>query len=220
MTPVVRILIADDHELIRKGLKIVLQSHPGWVVCGEAANGREAVERARELKPAIVIMDLTMPELNGLEATRQICHSLPDTQVLILTVHHSEQLVHEVLGAGARGYLLKSDAGDAVSDAVEALSRGKPYFTPNVSDVLLASYLHPERAAGIRPGAVAQTLTPREHEIVHLIAEGKSSKEIAVVLGISEATAETHRANLMRKLDVHSVSEIVRYAIRNRLIDP
>jgi len=171
------------------------------------------------LRPAIVIMDLTMPELNGLEATRQICHSLPDTQVLILTVHHSEQLVHEVLGAGARGYLLKSDAGDAVSDAVEALSRGKPYFTPNVSDVLLASYLHPDRTAGSR-GGLAQALTPREHEIVHLIAEGKSSKEIGVVLGISEATAETHRANLMRKLDVHSVSEIVRYAIRNRLIEP
>ena len=219
MTESVRILIADDHELIRKGLKTVLQSHPGWVVCGEAATGREAVERARELRPAIVIMDLTMPELNGLEATRQICHSLPDTQVLILTVHHSEQLVHEVLGAGARGYLLKSDAGDAVTDAVEALSRGKSYFTPNVSDVLLASYLHPDRSGGIRTGA-AQTLTPREHEIVHLIAEGKSSKEVAAILGISEATAETHRANLMRKLDVHSVSEIVRYAIRNRLIEP
>lgn len=219
MTPVVRILIADDHELIRKGLKTVLQSHPGWVVCGEAATGREAVEKARELRPGIVIMDLTMPELNGLEATRQICHNLPETQVLILTVHHSEQLVHEVLGAGARGYLLKSDAGDAVSDAVEALSRGKPYFTPNVSDVLLASYLHPDRGGGSRTG-VTQALTPREHEIVHLIAEGKSSKEVAVVLGISEATAETHRANLMRKLDVHSVSEIVRYAIRNRLIEP
>ena len=219
MTATVRILIADDHELIRKGLRTVLQSHPGWVVCGEAATGREAVERARELRPTIVIMDLTMPELNGLEATRQIRHSLPDTQVLILTVHHSEQLVHEVLGAGARGYLLKSDAGDAVSDAVDALSRGKPYFTPNVSDVLLASYLNPDRAGGGR-AAATQALTPREHEIVHLIAEGKSSKEVAAVLGISEATAETHRANLMRKLDVHSVSEIVRYAIRNRLIEP
>ncbi len=212
------ILIADDHELVRKGLRSVLESRPGWTVCGEARHGREAVEKARECRPDIVIMDLTMPELNGLEATRQIRASLPDTEVLILTMHHSEQLVREVLSAGARGYLLKTDAGDAVFDAVEALVRHKPYFTASVSDVLLASYLHPDRHPGARAGASA--LTPREVEVVQAIAEGKSTKEIARALGISEPTAETHRANLMRKLEVHSVSEIVRYAIRNRLIEP
>lgn len=216
--PAPRILIADDHELVRKGLKLVLESRPGWTVCGEARHGREAVEKARECRPDIVIMDLTMPELNGLEATRQIRASLPETEVLILTMHHSEHLVREVLSAGARGYLLKSDAGEAVFDAVEALVRHRPYFTPCVSDVLLASYLHPERNMG--PRGAAQVLTPRETEVVQAIAEGKSSKEIARALGISEPTAETHRANLMRKLDVHSVSEIVRYAIRNRLIEP
>jgi DNA-binding NarL/FixJ family response regulator len=218
MMPVLRILIADDHELVRKGLRSVLSSREGWTVCAEARHGREAVEKARECRPDIVIMDLTMPELNGLEATRQIRAILPDTEVLILTMHHSEQLVHEVLSAGARGYLLKTDAGDAVFDAVEALARHKPYFTSSVSDVLLASYLHPERHTGARAGV--QALTPRETEVVQAIAEGKSSKEIARALGISEPTAETHRANLMRKLDVHSVSEIVRYAIRNRLIEP
>lgn len=218
MTTAPRILIADDHELVRKGLKSVLESRQGWTVCGEARNGREAVEKARESRPDIVIMDLTMPELNGLEATRQIRAILPDTEVLILTMHHSEQLVHEVFSAGARGYLLKSDAGDAVFDAVEALVGHKPYFTPCVSSVLLASYLHPERSVGARAGTT--TLTPRETEVVQAIAEGKSTKEIAGALGISEPTAETHRANLMRKLEVHSVSEIVRYAIRNRLIEP
>ena len=219
MSTGVRILIADDHELIRKGLKAVLQSRPGWVVCGEATHGREAVEKARECRPDVVVMDVTMPDLNGLEATRQIRAALPGTEVLILTMHHSEQLVHEVLAAGARGYLLKSDAGDAVFDAIEALQRHKPYFTPNVSDVLLNAYLDPDRPAAGRPG-VLQALTPRENEIVQLIAEGRSSKEIAGILGISEATTETHRANLMRKLGIHSVSEIVRYAIRNRLIEP
>lgn len=218
MTTAPRILIADDHELVRKGLRSMLESRQGWTVCGEARHGREAVAMARECRPDIVIMDLTMPELNGLEATRQIRTSLPDTEVLILTMHHSEQLTREVLSAGARGYLLKTDAGDSVFDAVEALIRHQPYFTSRVSDVLLASYLHPGRQAGAR--ADASALTPRETEVVQGIAEGKSTKEIASLLGISEPTAETHRANLMLKLEVHSVSEIVRYAIRNRLIDP
>ena len=214
-----RILVADDHELVRKGLRSVFQSREGWTVCGEAATGREAVEQALALKPNVVVMDLTMPELNGLEATRQIHARLPDTEILILTMHHSEQLIHEVLAAGARGYLLKTDAGHAVIDAVESLGRHQPFFTAGVSSLLLASYLHPERA--INGGAhAAQPLTPREREVVQMIAEGKSSKEVASALGISEGTAETHRTNLMRKLDIHSVSEIVRYAIRNHIIAP
>jgi DNA-binding NarL/FixJ family response regulator len=218
MSKAVRILIADDHELVRKGLRAVLQSHEGWSVCGEAATGREAVEQSLALRPHVVVMDLTMPELGGLEATRRIRQQLKDTEVLILTMHHSEQLIHEVLAAGARGYLLKTDAGHAVVDAVESLSRHQPFFTPGVSDLLLTAYFHPERGGGRTAASLA--LTPREREVVQLIAEGKSSKEIASALSISEATAETHRTNLMRKLDIHSVSEIVRYAIRNHLIEP
>jgi DNA-binding NarL/FixJ family response regulator len=219
MSKLVRILIADDHELVRKGLRAVLQSHDGWTVCGEAATGREAVEQALALRPHVVVMDLTMPELGGLEATRQIRRQLRGTEVLILTMHHSEQLIHEVLAAGARGYLLKTDAGHAVLDAVESLSRHQPFFTPGVSELLLSAYFHPERSTTGHTAA-ALALTPREREVVQLIAEGKSSKEIATALNISEATAETHRTNLMRKLDIHSVSEIVRYAIRNHLIEP
>jgi DNA-binding NarL/FixJ family response regulator len=214
-----RLLIADDHELVRKGLRSVLQSREGWTVCGEALTGRDAVEQALALRPHVVVMDLTMPEMGGLEATRQIRQQLRDTEVLILTMHHSEQLIHEVLAAGARGYLLKTDAGHAVLDAVESLSRHQPFFTSGVSDLLLTAYFHPERATTGRV-ASPQALTPREREVVQLIAEGKSSKEIASALEISEGTAETHRTNLMRKLDVHSVSEIVRYAIRNHLIEP
>lgn len=213
-----RILVADDHELVRKGLRTVLQARAGWTLCGEAADGREAVEKARALRPHVVIMDLSMPELNGLEATRQIKRDLPDTEILILSMHQSEQLIHEVLAAGARGYLLKSDAGNAVCEAVENLSRHKPFFTARVSEVLLTSYLHPETAAaGATPLSV---LTPREREIVQAIAEGRSSKQVAATLGISEATTETHRTNIMRKLGIHSVSELVRYAIRNGLVEP
>lgn len=214
-----RILVADDHELVRKGLRSVLQTREGWSVCGEAATGRQAVELALELKPQVVVMDLTMPELNGLEATRQIHNKLPETEILILTMHHSEQLIHEVLAAGARGYLLKTDAGHAVLDAVESLGRHQPFFTAGVSSLLLTSYLHPERVSSAASPS-GQTLTPREREVVQMIAEGKSSKELASALGISEGTAETHRTNLMRKLDIHSVSEIVRYAIRNHIIAP
>ena len=216
MTGSIRILVADDHEMVRKGLRTTLEARKGWVVCGEAADGREAVRMARELKPDIVILDLTMPELNGLDATRQICKTVSRTRVLILTMHDSEQLVHEVLAAGARGYVLKSDAGRAIYEAVESLSRGKPYFTSRVSEVLLRSFLEPE--SSVRE-AESGALTSREREIVQLIAEGKSSKEVASALGISPKTAETHRANLMRKLGIHSVSEIVRYAIRNRIIE-
>ena len=216
MSAACRILIADDHELVRKGLRAVLQSQPGWVVCGEAATGREAVQKALETRPHVVIMDLTMPELNGLEATRQIRKALPDTEVLILSMHHSEQLVHEILTAGARGYILKSDAGDAIVTALASLRQHKPFFTSKVSELLLSSYLDPGRSLAGEPPA----LTPREREIVQLIAEGKSTKEVASFLDISEKTAETHRTNLMRKLGIHSVSELVRYAIRNQLITP
>lgn len=217
MNEKLRILVADDHEMVRKGLRTVLESKPGWQICGEAEDGRQAVNKARELRPDIVVLDLTMPGLNGLEATRRICSTLPDTQVLVLTMHDSEQLMYEVLAAGARGYVLKSDAGTAIYQAVESLQKGKPYFTSKMSEVLLQSYLHPEST---KAASASEPLTSREREIVQLIAEGKSTKEVASVLGISTKTAETHRTNLMRKLHIHSVSEIVRYAIRNHIIEP
>lgn len=208
-----RILLADDHELVRQGLRAMIEGQSGWQVCGEATTGREAVTQARELKPDIVVMDFTMPELNGMEATRQIRAALPRTEVLILTMHESEELVREVLAAGARGYVLKSDAGRALVDALKALADHKPYFTSKISALVLDGYLNPTTREN-------SALTPREREIVQLVAEGRSTKELADRLGISPKTAETHRTNIMRKLNMHSVSEVVRYAIRNKLVEP
>jgi DNA-binding NarL/FixJ family response regulator len=219
MKAAVRILLADDHELIRKGLRTLLQAHAGWEVCGEAANGRETLDLARQFEPHVVIMDLTMPVLNGLEATRRLRQMLPRCEVLILTMHDSEQLMHEVLQAGARGFLLKSDAGNLIVSAVEAVSRHQPFFTAQVSSLLLRSHLAPSRAASLPAREGAGGLTQREREIVQRIAEGRSSKEIAAELGLSDKTVETHRANLMRKLGIHSASEVVRYAIRNRMVE-
>ncbi len=208
-----RILLADDHEMVRKGLRATIGEHAGWEVCGEARTGREAVNKARDLHPDIVVMDFAMPELNGLEATRQIRAAVPGAEVLILSMHESEKLVHEMLGAGARGYLLKTDAGEFLLAALQALSEHKPYFTPKVSAVVLQGYLHPQ-------GGQKSELTPREREIIQLIAEGKATKEVAETLGITFKTAETHRTNLMRKLDLHSTADVVRYAIRHQIVQP
>lgn len=213
-----RILIADDHELVRQGLRKVLEEQPGWVVCGEAVNGREAVAKARELKPEVLVLDFAMPELNGLEVARQVCATQPQMEVLILTMHESEQLARELLAAGARGFIFKSDAGKTLVTAVQHLLRHRPYCTDRVSPLVRESFLHPASQGG---GAPAQSgLTRREREIVQLIAEGRSSKEVADALGITVRTADTHRANLMRKLDLHSVSELVRYAIREHIAAP
>jgi DNA-binding NarL/FixJ family response regulator len=208
-----RILLADDHEMVRTGLRALIESHLGWSVCGEATNGRKAVAMARELRPDVVVMDFSMPELNGMEATRQIRAVLPRTEVLILSMHESEELVRQMLAVGARGYLLKSDAGKALVEAITALSEHKPYFTSKIAAVVLQGYLNPQKEN-------LRQLTPREREIVQLVAEGKSTKEVADVLGISPKTADTHRTNLMRKLGFHSVSELVRYAIRNQIVQP
>lgn len=186
-------------------------------MCGEAANGREAVERARDLKPDIAILDITMPELNGLEAARRILRVSPRTQVLILTMHHADDLVEEVLRAGARGYVLKSDAGRDLVAAVEALAAGRPFFTARVADLVLTGFLRGSAGAPARE-TVAQRLTDREREVLQLLAEGKSNKEVAALLKISVKTVETHRANIMRKLHLHSISELIHYAIRNRMI--
>ena len=212
----VRILIADDHELIRKGIASTLAEVPGWTVVGEACNGREAVEMAQNLRPDIVVLDMTMPELNGLEATRQILSTRTGERVLILTAHESEQLVREVLNAGAQGYVLKSDAGRALVSAVEALLDGRPFFTSKVARIVLDGYLR--SPDGALNGDAAQTLSPREREIVQLLAEGKSNKEVARALGITVKTAETHRGNIMRKMEFASLSDLIRYAIRNNIV--
>ncbi len=212
-----RILVADDHEVVRRGLCALLRNQPDWEVCGEARDGREAVEKALTLKPEVVILDIGMPNLNGLEATRQILKANSHIKVLILTLHDSDQVVQEVLNAGARGFLLKTDAARDLVAAVDALRRDKIYFTPKVAAMVLDGFLRREN----RPApevAARSRLTPREREIVQLLAEGKSSKEVAVALGLSVKTAETHRSNIMRKLDLHSVSDLVLYAIRNNIV--
>lgn len=211
-----RIVIADDHEVVRKGLRAILEAHPGWEVCGEASDGRSAVEKAQELRPEIVVIDIGMPQLNGLEATRQILKNQPETRVLVLSVYESEQLVEEVLDAGARGYVLKSDASRDLVRAIEELLRNHTFFTSRVGQLVLETVLG-KRAHGKMKGG-SSPLTPREREVVQLLAEGKSSKEVAVALNLSVKTAETHRANIMRKLDVHSISELVLYAVKNNIV--
>jgi DNA-binding NarL/FixJ family response regulator len=212
----VRILIADDHEIFRRGLAAELTQVPGWVVAGEAANGREAVELAAALKPNLVILDLTMPELNGLEAARKIISAEPAARVLILTAHESEQLVREVLSAGAQGYVLKSDAGRILVAALQALLDGGSFFTSNVARMVLDGYLRSES----RDTDAPDTLSAREREIVQLLAEGNSNKDIARALNISVKTTETHRSNIMRKMGFGSLPDLVRYAIRNKIIEP
>jgi DNA-binding NarL/FixJ family response regulator len=212
----VRILIADDHELFRRGVAAELTQVPGWIVAAEATNGRDAVAQAASLAPDIVVLDLTMPELNGLEAARQIILANPAARILILTAHESEQLVREVLSAGAKGYVLKSDAGRTLVTALQALLEGGSFFTSNVARMVLDGYLRSEA----REAVPAQTLSAREREIVQLLAEGNSNKDVARVLNISVKTAETHRSNVMRKMEFASLAELVRYAIRNNIIDP
>jgi DNA-binding NarL/FixJ family response regulator len=210
-----RILIADDHEVARKGVRSLLESHAGWEVCGEARDGREAVECATKLKPDVLLLDIGMPNLNGLDATRQILAMIPDARILILTVHDSEQVVREVLAAGARGFLLKSDAGRDLLAAVEALQHRRTFFTSSVAQMMLDGYLRPQDQGDTSEQRV---LTPREREVIQLVAEGKTTKEVATALSLSVKTAETHRTNLMRKLDLHSVAAVTLYAVRNGII--
>jgi DNA-binding NarL/FixJ family response regulator len=213
-----RIFIADDHEVVRKGLRLLLEE-AGQVVCGEAANGRDAVAGVLELQAQVVVMDLAMPDLNGLEATRQILKHAPKTAVLILSAQESEDLVRQILAAGARGFVLKTDAARDLLAAVEAVTQGRPFFSARVADVVLRGYL---RGGGPveEPQTASATLTAREREVLQLLAEGQSTKEVASTLDIGIKTAEAHRANLMRKLGIRSISELVRYAIRNRIVEP
>jgi len=205
----------------RKGIRALLETRQGWEICGEAKDGREAVECAKQMKPDVVLLDIGMPSLNGLDAARQIRTALPETSILILTMHDSEQVVREVLAVGARGFLLKSDAGRDLVAAVEALQQRRTFFTTRVAQLVVEGYLHPNNDNNNnnnknRPGR--PLLTPREREVIQLLAEGKTTKEVAVALNLSVKTAETHRTNLMRKRDLHSVAALTIYAVRNNIV--
>jgi DNA-binding NarL/FixJ family response regulator len=215
-----RILIADDHEVARRGIRSLLESHLGWEVCAEAKDGRDAVQLAATTKPDIVLLDIGMPNLNGLEAARQILANAPDVAVLILTMHDSDNVIREVLRAGARGFLLKSDAGRDLVAAVDALQGHRTFFTTRVSQMVLDGFLNKEREGpdDFVPDASGDVLTSREREVIQLLAEGRTSKEVAVTLNLSVKTAETHRTNLMRKLGLHSVADLTRYAVRNGIV--
>lgn len=214
-----RIIIADDHGLIRQGVKAVIESQRLWELCGEADNGRAAVELARKYKPEIAVLDITMPELNGLDVTRLLKTASPKTKVLILTMHDSEALADEVLLAGARGYLLKSDAAELLPKAIETLAAGKNFLTPKIAGAG-QGVRRPVTAISTDAIVPRFRLTPRERQIVQLLAEGKANKEVAHALEISLDTVETHRKNILNKLRLRSTADLVRYAIRNNLIQP
>jgi DNA-binding NarL/FixJ family response regulator len=211
-----RILLADDHDLTRSGLRFLLEQHQDWTVCGEASNGRMAVEMAETLKPDFAILDVSMPGLNGLEATRQILKSQPRTRILIYTMHETEKIIMEALEAGARGLVLKSDAGENIVAAVQSITSGKRFFTSSVVDTVVDAYLS-KRESGRQDTGI---LSNRENEVVQLLAEGKSNKEVAGILFITDRTVEGHRREIMRKLNLGSVADLVRYAVRNGIIQP
>jgi two-component system, NarL family, response regulator NreC len=213
-----RILIADDHDVMREGTRAVIERQPGWEVCGTAGTGREAVAQAVRLQPDIVIMDMSMPDLNGLDAAVQIKRRLPPTEILMFTAHETEELIREVFEIGVKRFIFKSEAHTYLVDAIRSLSQHKPFFTNKVSQILFSDIVNrsTKGAARIEPG---QRLSAREREIVQLLAEGKSNKEVADALGISVRTAETHRASVLRKLGLDSIAGLVRYAIRNKIIE-
>ncbi len=213
-----RILLADDHEIVRRGLCSLLQKHDGWEVCGEASDGREAISMAQELKPDVVIVDIGMPHLNGLDTTRQLLQLDPNFKVIVLTITDSDQVIREALNAGARGFVLKSDAARDLVAAVEALQGKRMFFTSRVNDLVLAGFLEKGHAISRNEAPNLPILTAREREVTQLLAEGKSSKEVASLLGLSTKTVETHRSNIMRKLSLHSVRDLVVYAIKNNII--
>jgi len=214
---VTQVLLADDHAIVRKGLRSVVESMEGWRICAEAADGREAVSLGLQYRPEIVVMDINMPELNGLDAPRQLCAAIPGLRVLILSAHNSEQLVREMLSSGARGYVLKADAGEELESALRALAGGKLYFTSSIADMVMRGL----QGSSVLPETsdLPPRLSPKEREVIQLLAEGKTNKEVAVRLEISVKTVETHRKHIMGKLDLHSMSDLVRYAIQNQIIE-
>lgn len=213
----IRILLVDDHAVVRSGVRFVLEKQPGWEICGEAQTGREGVASALALKPDIVIQDVTLPELSGMEALRQIKKALPDTEVIMFTAHEMEDLVHQVFDAGARSYLLKTDDPCHLLDAVRAAAEHKAYLTPRVSEIILQR-LQSKAHGGEQP-VPGTCLTAREREAVKFIAEGRTNKELADLLGVSLRTAESHRAAVMQKLGLKTLGELIRYALRNGIIE-
>ena len=216
LTPL-RIVVVDDHAVVRRGVRALLESRADWKVVAEATTGREALDAVKRHRPEIVVMDISLPELNGLDAMRQIVQESPQTEVLVLTMHHSEELAREVLKAGARGYVLKSDADESLIAAVDALRQHKPFLTSGVTEFMLDGLL---RDMSVPDLSTRDPVTPREREIIQLLTEGLSNKEAAARLGISVKTIEAHRANIMRKLRLRSVADLVRYAIRNKIAQP
>ena len=211
------ILVADDHELVRRGIRGLLRAQRGWRVIGEATNGREAVEKTNKLKPDVAIVDISMPGIDGLQATRQIREVAPRTSVVVLTMHESDQMVRRVLDAGALGYVLKSDLAAHLVKAVKDVSAGNLFLTPRVSDIVLKGFLKNGNQPELQENSRVRP-TPREVQVVRLVAEGKANKEIAAELGITMRTVETHRAKIMLKLGVHSLAELIHYAIRNKIV--
>src|ERR1700738_726904 len=211
-----KILLADDHPLMRQGIRSMLESQPGWTVCGDAGNGREAVAMAKRLSPDVAVIDITMPKLNGLEAARQIRCEMPSVEVLILTMHDSDALIAGALEASARGCILKSDSARLLIAAVDTVAQRKPFFAGRVGEMVMSRSLKGEED---EEDTVALRLSSREREVVQLVAEGRTNKEIATELGISVKTVDAHRTNIMRRLNIHSVTELVRYAIRNKIIE-
>jgi DNA-binding NarL/FixJ family response regulator len=205
-------MLADDHSVVRRGLRTLIEGVPGWEVCAEASEGNEAVKVATETRPDVLIMDLSMPGLSGIDATAQIRKALPQVEVLILTMHESDKLAGQALRAGARGYLLKNESEEKLMEALEALSRHQPYFSPSVSETLLQGYLHSEPVHDLKQ------LTARERQIVKLVAEGKSNKAIAAILNLSIKTVETHRSAAMHKVGAKSSADLTLYAARNDLV--
>ncbi|MEW5975653.1 MAG: response regulator transcription factor [Acidobacteriota bacterium] len=211
-----RILLADDHGIVRKGLRFLLERQPGMQVVGEAANGRQAVQLAEELDPNVVIMDIAMPQLNGIEATAQILKRNSKVAVIILSMHADEEYLVRALSAGAKGYLLKDSAETDLVKAIQAVSKQRPFFSPGIAETLLEDHVYQLRRKGLTDSY--DLLTEREREILQLLAEGKTNKEVAALLQLSVHTVETHRTNIMQKLDLHNTAEIVLYAVRKKII--
>ena len=215
--PAARLLLVDDHDIAREGVRALIGSQPGWEICGEARTGRQALRMAASLRPDVIVMDLLMPDLNGMEAARQIKKKLPSAEILLLSGHEDGELIQPAFDAGIRAFIFKSQARTHLVSAIAALLAGKPYLTPRTSELLSRRYGQ-QQPAGVEEGSHA-ALTPREREIIQLLAEGRGNKEVASSLAISIKTVETHRASIMRKLDLDGLGDLVRYAIRNKIIE-
>ena len=212
----IRVVVADDHTIIRSGLRMLLEREAGFEVVGEASDGRQAVELAESLKPDVIMLDIGMPNLNGIEATRQIVQKLPRTRVVVLSMHSDESYVLKALKSGARGYLLKDSAESDILNAIRAVSEGKAYFSPEISKMLVDDYMRQMQQRGVEDSY--ELLTAREREILQLLAEGKSNKDISSALNLSPYTVETHRSNILQKLNLHSLPELILYAVRKGVI--